>query len=140
MAGIRTGKVVVGGLAAGLIINIGESILNIPLLGAQLEQALQARNLPPVGGGAIAYFVGVCFLLGILIVWTYAAVRPRLGPGPKTALTVAVLVWLLSFVWSGGAQAAMGIMPAKLTVVALLWGLGELVIATLVGAKLYTEA
>jgi hypothetical protein len=134
------GKVVLGGLAAGLIINIGEVILNIPLLGAELDQALQARNLPPVGGGAIAYFVAVCFLLGILIVWTYAAVRPRLGPGPKTALTVAVLVWLLSFVWSGGAQAPMGIMPARLTVVALLWGLGELVIATLVGAKLYREA
>jgi hypothetical protein len=139
MAGIRVGKVVLGGLAAGLIINIGETILNIPLLGAQLAEALQARNLPPVGGGSIAYFVGACFLLGILIVWIYAAVRPRLGPGPKTALTVAVLVWLLTFVWSGGAQAAMGIMPLKLTLVGLLWGLGEVVIATLVGAKLYTE-
>jgi hypothetical protein len=133
------GRVVLGGLVAGLIINIGETILNIPLLGAEMEQALQARNLPAVGGGAIAYFVGVCFLLGILIVWTYAAVRPRLGPGPKTALTVAVLVWLLSFVWAGGAQTAMGIMPVKLTIVGLVWGLGELVIATLVGAKLYTE-
>lgn len=140
MAGIRMGKVVLGGLAAGLIINIGETILNVLLLGAEMEQALQARNLPAVGGGAIAYFVGVCFLLGILIVWTYAAVRPRLGPGPKTALTVAVLVWLLSFAWAGGAQTAMGIMPLKLTVVGLVWGLGELVIATLVGAKLYTEA
>jgi hypothetical protein len=38
-----------------------------------------------------------------------------------------------------GAQAAMGIMPLKLTLVGLLWGLGEVVIATLVGAKLYTE-
>lgn len=139
MAGIRMGKVVLGGLAAGLIINIGETILNIPLLGDEMALALQARNLPNVGGGAIAYFVGVCFLLGIIIVWTYAAVRPRLGPGPKTAVTVAVLVWLLSFVWAGGAQVAMGIMPGRLTVIALLWGLGELVIATLVGAKLYTE-
>jgi hypothetical protein len=82
MAGIRWGRVLAGGLVAGLIINIGESILNVPLAGEELAQALEARNLPPVGGGAIAYFIGMCFLLGILMVWIYAAVRPRLGPGP----------------------------------------------------------
>jgi len=133
------GRVLAGGLVAGLIINIGEAILNIPLAGAQMEEALQARNLPPVGGGAIAYFVVMCFLLGILIVWTYAAVRPRLGAGPKTAVTVAVLAWFLTLVWSGGAQVAMGIMPLKLTVMGFAWGLGEVVIATLAGAGLYSE-
>jgi hypothetical protein len=44
------GKVVIGGLAAGLIINIGETILNIPLLGAEMAQALQARNLRTSAG------------------------------------------------------------------------------------------
>ena len=140
MAGMRTGRVLAGGLTAGLIMNIGETILNIPLAGAQMEQALQARNLPPVGGGAIAYFVAMTFLLGILIVWTYAAVRPRLGPGPKTAVTVGVLVWFLSFVWSGGAQAAIGLMPLKLTALGLAWGLGEVVVATVVGASIYSES
>jgi hypothetical protein len=139
MAEIRMGRVLAGGLVTGLIINIGETILNIPLAGAEMEQALQARNLPPIGGGAIAYFVVMSFLLGILIVWMYAAVRPRLGPGPKTAVTVGVLAWFLTFVWSGGVQAAMGIMPIKLTVLGLVWGLGEVVIATLAGARLYSE-
>ena len=101
------------GLVAGLIINIGETILNVPLAGEELAQALQARNLPPVGGGAIAYFVVMCFLLGILMVWLYAAVRPRLGPGPKTAVIVAVLAWFMTLAWSGGAQVAMGIMPLQ---------------------------
>ena len=133
------GRVIVGGLVAGLIVNIGESILNIPLAGAQMEQALQARNLPPVGGGAIAYFVFMCFALGILIVWTYAAVRPRLGPGPKTAICVGALAWFMTIAWSGGAQAAMGIMPLKLTLLGVAWGFGELVIASLVGARLYSE-
>lgn len=139
MNGIRTGRVILGGLVAGLIINIGETILNVPLAGAAMEQALQARNLPPVGGGAIAYFVAMTFVLGILMVWTYAAVRPRLGAGPKTALCVAGLVWVLSFVWNAGAQAAMGIMPLKLTALGLAWGFGELAIASLAGARLYKE-
>jgi hypothetical protein len=133
------GRVIAGGLVAGLVINIGETILNVPLAGAALEEALKARNLPPVGGGAIAYFVVMCFLLGILMVWTYAAVRPRLGPGPRTAAIVGLLAWFMTLVWSGGAQVAMGIMPLTLTILALLWGLGEMVIASLVGAKLYRE-
>jgi hypothetical protein len=139
VAGIRTGRVVVAGLVAGLIINIGESILNVPLAGEALAEALQARNLPPVGGGSIAYFVGMCFLLGILMVWLYAAVRPRLGPGPKTAVIIGVLAWFMTLVWSGGAQVAMGIMPLSLTLFGLAWGLVEFLIASLVGAKLYRE-
>ncbi len=139
MAGIRTGRVVAAGLVAGLIINIGETILNVPLAGEELAQALQARNLPPVGGGAIAYFVVMCFILGILMMWTYAAVRPRLGPGPKTAAIVAALAWFMTLVWSGGAQVAMGIMPLSLTLFGLAWGLVEFLIASLVGAKLYRE-
>jgi hypothetical protein len=133
------GRVIVGGLAAGLIVNIGETILNVPLAGEEMAQALQARNLPPVGGGAIGYFVIMCFLLGVLMVWTYAAVRPRLGPGPKTAIIIGALVWFMTLVWSGGSQVAMGIMPLSLTLFGLVWGLGELVIASLVGAKLYRE-
>ena len=101
-----------------------------------MEQALPARNLPPVGGGAIGYFVVMCFLLGILIVWSYAAVRPRLGPGPRTAVIVAALAWFMTLVWSGGAQVAMGIMPLNLTLLGLVWGLGEMVIASLVGARI----
>lgn len=139
MAGIQIGRVIAGGLVAGLIVNIGETILNVPLAGAAMEQALQARNLPPVGGGAIAYFVVMCFLLGILIVWTYAAVRPRLGPGPKTAVIVALLAWFMTLVWSGGSQVAMGVMPLRLTLLGLAWGLGEFVIASVVGARLYRE-
>ena len=139
MAGISMGRVIAGGLVAGLIVNIGETILNVPLAGAAMEQALQARNLPPVGGGAIAYFVVMCFLLGIVMVWTYAAVRPRLGAGPKTAVIVALLAWFMSLAWSGGSQVAMGIMPFKLTLVGLAWGLGEMIIASLAGTRLYRE-
>ncbi len=139
MAGIRTGRVVVAGLVAGLIINIGESILNVPLAGEALADALRARNLPPVGGSSIAYFVVMCFLLGILMVWLYAAVRPGLGPGPKTAIIIGVLAWFMTLVWSGGAQVAMGIMPLSLTLFGLAWGLVEFLIASLVGARLYRE-
>ena len=34
-------------------------------------------------------------LKGLVALWIYAALRPSSGPGPKTALIAAILVWLL---------------------------------------------
>jgi hypothetical protein len=42
-------RVLLGGLLAGLVINIGETNLDMVVLGADMEAALVARNLPPVG-------------------------------------------------------------------------------------------
>ena len=64
MARINVKGVVIGGLLAGLIINIGETILNIPVLGAQLEAAMKALNLPPVGMGPVVSFSSAVLFLG----------------------------------------------------------------------------
>ena len=42
MAGIRMGRVIVGGLVAGLIVNIGETILNVPLAGEEMPERVSA--------------------------------------------------------------------------------------------------
>ena len=36
------------------------------------------------------------FLQGIATVWIYAAIRPRFGPGPKTAAIAAFVLWALA--------------------------------------------
>ena len=64
MGNINVGRVIVGGLLAGLIINIGETFLNLLVVAQGMDHALKLRNLPPVGGGAIAGFVLLAFLLG----------------------------------------------------------------------------
>ncbi len=139
MAGINTGRVIAGGLVAGLIINISETILNAFAVSRQMDAALAARNLPPVTGGAIAYFVLWGFATGILLVWLYAAIRPRFGPGPKTAVCAALVVWFLAYLSSGAAMVATGIMPLGLTVIGWVWGVVELIAASLAGARIYQE-
>src|SRR6267378_854186 len=126
-------RVVIGGLVAGLIINISETIMNVPVLGPQMEAALKQLNLPAIGGAAIGVFVVGAFVLGLLLVWLYAAIRPRFGAGAKTALIAAVIMWLLAYVWPSFSLGLMGIMPAKLLFVATLWGLAEVIIAALAG-------
>src|SRR5467141_3887086 len=126
-------RVVIGGLVAGLIINISETIMNVPVLGPQMEAALKQLNLPAIGGAAIGVFVVGAFVLGLLLVWLYAAIRPRFGPGPKTAIIAGLVLWLLAYVWPSLGNGLMGFMPMKLLTVAVLWGLAEVIFAALVG-------
>lgn len=45
--------------------------------------------------GSIAAGSAVQLAVGIIIVWTYAAIRPRFGPGPMTAALAGFVVWLI---------------------------------------------
>ena len=54
MGRINVGRVVLGGLLAGLVINISETVLNLLVVAQAMEESLRARNLPALGGGPIA--------------------------------------------------------------------------------------
>ena len=140
VASINTRGVVVGGLVAGLIINISEYILNEPVLGSDVAAAMTAHNLPPIGGSAIVVFMILGFVVGVALLWLYAAMRPRFGAGPKTAAIAAMVVWFLDYFCGAVAFGAVGLFSARLIIIGLLWGLVELVVAALVGGRLYSEA
>ena len=129
-----------GGLLAGLIINIGEFILNEPILGAELEEVMAGMNREPPGTGAIMIFVMMGFAIGILAVWLYAAIRPRFGPGAKTAACAGLTVWALGWLVPNISFMAMDFFPMKLLVIATVWSLVEVTLATVAGAWLYTES
>jgi hypothetical protein len=139
MTGINVTRVLIGGFVAGLVINIGESVLNGWLLAADLTAALERLNLPPVGGNAIATFVVMAFALGLATVWLYAAIRPRYGAGVNTALCAGATVWFFSYAYPSIGFLVMGFFPTRLTLISLAWGLGELLLAAVAGAWLYRE-
>ena len=139
MKGINLARVVLGGLLAGLLINIGESIFNAWLFASETAAAMARLNLPPVGGSAIATFFILGFALGIATVWLYAAIRPRFGAGVNTALCAAAMVWFLAYVYPSIGFAVMGVFPTRLIAIGIVWGLGELLLAGVAGAWLYQE-
>ncbi len=139
MGRINTGRVILGGLVAGLVINIGETILNMPIIGAESDAALQAFGLESVGGGAIAVFVAMGFLLGLVAVWLYAAIRPRFGPGPKAAVIAGLVLWALGVLFPSIVYGILGLFPARLLVIVTVWDLFEMPIASVAGAWLYKE-
>jgi hypothetical protein len=139
MGRINVGRVILGGLLAGLIINVAESILNMAIMAESWELAMRELNVPPVSGGTIAVYMVVGFLLGIVAVWIYAAIRPRFGPGPKSAVLAGLIVWLLAYAWRLLDIGLTGLFDPGLLALPAAWGLVEVVVATLAGAWLYRE-
>ena len=139
MGRINMGKVILGGLIAGVVINIGEFALNMAILGGAWEEAMKALNRPPIGNESAGFFVLLCFGLGILGVWTYAAIRPRFGAGPTTAICAGLLVWALAILYPSAGMIPMGLFPAKLILYAIVWDLVEIPLAVIAGAWVYRE-
>ena len=140
MSQINVVGVLKGGVAAGLVMNISEIILNVPIAGAQMDQELAARNLPPVSGSQIAVFVALTLLLGIATVWLYAAIRPRFGAGPKTAICAGLIVWALSYLYMAITMGVLGINSMGIVVLGIVWTALEMIVASAVGGYLYTES
>ena len=140
MGKVNMGRVILGGLLAGVVINIGEFLLNMVVLGGLWNEALQALNRPPIDTGPIAFFVLLSFALGILAVWVYAAIRPRFGAGPLTAVCAGLLVWALAVLYPTGGALPMHLFPGRLLFYSALWELFELPVATLAGGWIYREA
>jgi hypothetical protein len=136
---INTSRVLVGGLVAGLVINIAESFFYGYLIIDTMNAQMARLNLPPVAGSAIALFIVMGFALGIGTIWVYAAIRPRFGPGMKTARYAGGIVWLLAYFYPTVGGTAMGFMTTQFMLICLMWGLAEIMVAAAIGARFYNE-
>jgi hypothetical protein len=140
MSKINWGRVIVGGLVAGLIIDAVEGVLNGVILQAWWASVMKGLGKPEVMNAAqIAAFNVWGFLVGIFTVWFYAAIRPRYGAGPKTALCAGASVWALGYLLAGIPPMALHILPRRLMAIGITVGLIEMLVAALVGAWLYKE-
>jgi len=129
-----------GGLLAGLVINIVEYITNGVVLREAWGQAMQALGKPAeLSTAAIVIFNIWGFLLGGAAVWLYAAIRTRYGPGPNTAVRAGLVTWAIAVFFPNLGYYPLGLFPARLLMISSVVSLVELVIATLAGAWLYKE-
>jgi len=139
MGGMNVGGVVKGGLVAGLVINVGEFILNGVVV-AEAWAEVQAVLGIEQGAAEMSVYVIGGFLMGLVGVWLYAAARPRLGAGPATAVKMGLVVFALACLWPIATFMTMGLLPRSLFHVSLVWEIVEVPLAIVAGAWLYKEA
>jgi hypothetical protein len=140
MAQINTGKAIVGGLAAGLVLNVVDYCVSGVWLASRF--AAQTAKLNPsldmMTANSIAGYVAVDFILGLMIVWLYAAMRPRFGPGAATARLSALFVWGTAVLFSAGFVIS-GMYTWKLMGASLAGTLVGMLAGGTLGAMLYKE-
>src|ERR1044071_4031857 len=140
MGKIDLGRVIAGGIVAGIISDIFEYVLNGVVLRAQWNAISAAHNLPMIGMNEIIVFNILGLVTGIAAVWAYAAMRPRFGAGPMTAVYAALLIWVVGYVIPHVFQTVSGIVPMNMMLTMTAVGLIEIIVATVAGAYIYKES
>lgn len=139
---INTKKVLIGGLVAGLVMNAIDFVVNGYLLAARMKAETDAfkpgLSDQMMQGSAVIGYIVMDFVLAFALVWTYAAIRPRFGPGIRTASYAAGLFWLLTMIFMSGYM-HMGMMSSGLWFTFAFIGLVNYLLSAWAGAKFYTE-
>ena len=140
MGKINFGRVLLGGLVAGLVLTVGEYLLNEKVLGGQMKDYFTKHNFPQPGGNFMVIAISATVVLGISIVLLYAMIRPRFGAGPRAAIIAGLTAWFLVFLYNNIIGVALGIVPTNILLIAVGWELVEYLLAAIAGAWLYKEA
>jgi hypothetical protein len=138
MGRINVKGVIVGGLVAGLVLNIVDYLVWGVWLAPEMAAFMQSAGKPPVDS-LIPLFVLLDFVYGIALVQLYAAIRPRFGAGPGTAVKAGIFVWVIAGLLHAIGEAPMGLMPSRLYTIGTIVSLIALPLAAVAGARFYQE-
>lgn len=143
MTAMNVKGVVKAGFAAGLVLNVIDFLSNTFVVGGGMQAELSAVNpslwIAMTDPANIVIFVAIDFALGFLVAWLYAALRPRFGPGPTTALRAGAFTWAVAtLMWTF--FLLMGLSSAGNFALSGVISLGNFLVSALVGGRLYTES
>jgi hypothetical protein len=133
-------RVALGGLLAGAVMNAIDFVVNAVLLKPEWELATFTLGIDParIATRSAIGWISFDFAAGVLLVWLYAAMRPRFGPGPRTATAASLTLWVIlhlafsSFIF-------MDLFPFWLIASSALGGLVSALIGGQVGCWVYRE-
>ena len=141
MGKINMGRVLIGGIVAGIVADILGYLVDGILLAPRWAEGNKALGHTNFSSNQWIWFNLLGLVTGIALIWVYAAIRPRFGAGVKTAVLAGLAVWVLSsllpnvgFMWVGG------LYSHHLTVLTTLGGVVEIVVGAIAGAALYQES
>ena len=139
MGKINWGRVILGGLLAGVVVSLFEGVAGWAF-GQEYQAAMTAlgktMEMTPT---LMIYFLAFGFVYGIFAVWFYAAIRPRFGAGPRTAACAGFAVWLIGYLFPTLGYIMLDLFPTPLMLKACAVGLVETILGTVLGAWLYKE-
>lgn len=128
------------GCAAGLVIVLGEAVLNLAIL-ADAWAALFARfALPQPTPWVAAQGVLKLLLLGFFSVGLAYALRPTFPSPAGAGLAAGLCVWFLVWAWVQWGMLLAGYVTPAIAAATVAWGLVELPLAAWAGVRVLRAA
>ena len=139
MGGINVARWLASGFAAAVIIFLTEGIASVFYM-EEMEASLEALGIAmEMSASNWILAILVSLILGMVIMFFYVAARPRFGPGPKTAILSATVLWFGGTLLSLIGYQMIGLYPTGMLVGWGVVGLVEMNLAALVGGWIYRE-
>lgn len=138
---INLSRVILGGIVAGIAIDVFEGILNGVVLAGQWAEVMTGLGKSgTMSIKQIAAFNVWGLAVGILTVGLYAAIRPRFGAGPRTGVLAGMAVWALAFAMGDATPVFLHIFPVGTMATSLVVEAVGMAIAGVAGAAVYKES
>ena len=142
MGKINWNRVFLGGLAWWVVFNLLKVAALFLYVGPEVTAAWKALGLEfsqlRTPGFAVFWLV-LTYVGGVMAIWLYAAIRPRYGPGPKTAVGAGLALWLIGSFLPMSFLGSAGVFSMRFVTMDVATNLVLIVAATVVGAWLYKE-
>jgi hypothetical protein len=131
-------RIVLGGLAGGLVMAVLDGVANGLVFGPQWNAAYAKLGLPTMSVGVPIFWTVFDLLAGVLIAWLAAAMRPRFGSATRAAVYAALVEWLVLHA-TLASHAVDGVFPAGLLATLAVPELISALVGGLIAARMYRE-
>jgi hypothetical protein len=140
MGTINIGRVILGGLVAGIVSDLLGYLVDGVLLAQRWSDGMGALARPDLSSNQIVWFNLLGLATGIALIWIYAAIRPRFGAGPRTAIYAGLAVWIVGVLIPNATfMVVAGLFSKHLALFTTSGALIEILAGALAGAALYKE-
>jgi hypothetical protein len=140
MGKINLGRVILGGIVGGIVGDILAFLIDGVLLAHRWAVGMGALGHANLSTNMWIGYNLLGIVTGIVTIWIYAAIRPRLGAGVKTAIYAGVAVWFVGvLVPNVSFMVVSGLFAKHLALYTTAGGLVEMIAGAIAGAALYKE-
>ena len=140
MGKINIGRVILGGLVAGIVADLLGFLVDGVLLAPRWADGMKRLGHGDFSSNEWIWFNVIGLAGGIALIWIYAAIRPRFGAGVKTAILAGLAFWFIgsllpncSFMWVAG------LFSKHLAAMTTAGNLVEILAGAIAGAAIYKE-
>jgi hypothetical protein len=136
---INIGRCIAGGIAAGALIWIVEGAASLLYMEDMQARLTELGLSMEMAASTWVLTVLVSCIVGLFLTFLYTLARSRFGPGPKTAVIVAVATWFGSHFVALIGYHMVDLYPVGMLAMWGAVGLVELILAAMLGGWIYRE-